>query len=147
MSSASPSAASPAKSPWHLWAVAILTLLWNGSGAYTIVLAQAGRLADIGSDEAAYYAAQPLWFVLVTDISLFAPLVAALALLFRSQYAVWFFALSLTTILLTNLYDLAAGTSRMLVSNGAMVLTGIILAIAVLQLFYAWAMKKRAVLK
>ena len=35
------------KSPWHLWVVAVLTLLWNGSGAVTILLAQMGRLPNI----------------------------------------------------------------------------------------------------
>jgi hypothetical protein len=26
------------KMPWHIWVVGILTLLWNGSGAYTIMM-------------------------------------------------------------------------------------------------------------
>jgi len=46
------------RTPWHLWVVAILTLIWNGSGAYTIMMAQAGRLPNLAADEAAYYAAQ-----------------------------------------------------------------------------------------
>ena len=45
--------------PWHVWAVGVLALLWNAAGAYTIMMAQAGRLADISQEEAAYYAAQP----------------------------------------------------------------------------------------
>ena len=53
----------PVSRPWLLWTVAILTLLWNGSGAVTILLAQAGKLAGISADEAAYYAAQPLWLL------------------------------------------------------------------------------------
>jgi len=51
------------KAPWHLWLVAIVALLWNGAGAYTIMMAQAGRLYDLEPGEAAYYAAQPVWFV------------------------------------------------------------------------------------
>jgi hypothetical protein len=57
------------KTPWHVWLVGTLTLLWNGSGAYTIIMAQAGRLPSLSVDEAAYYAAQPLWFVIATDIA------------------------------------------------------------------------------
>jgi hypothetical protein len=135
------------KTPWHLWAVAILTLLWNGSGAYTIMMAQAGKLADLSADEAAYYAAQPTWFVIATDIALLAALAAGVALLLRSRAAVWLFALSLTAILVTNVYELAVGTSRMLVNQGALVVTVIIAVIAVLQLIYASAMKRRAVLR
>jgi hypothetical protein len=135
------------KTPWHVWVVAILTLLWNGSGAYTIMMAQASRLPSLSADEAAYYAAQPLWFVIATDIALVAALAAAVALLLRSRTAAWLFALSLIAIFVNDIYDLAAGTSRVLVSRGALIVTVIIAVIAVLQLAYAWAMKRRSVLK
>jgi hypothetical protein len=134
------------KTPWHVWVVGILSLLWNGSGAYTIMLAQAGRLPNISADEAAYYAAQPLWFVISTDIALVAAIAAAIALLLRRQIAVWLFAISLIAIFVNNTYELATGTSRMLVDRGALVVTCIIAILAVLQLVYAMAMKKRAVL-
>lgn len=132
------------RTPWHLWAVAILTLLWNGSGAVTILLAQMGRLPNIDPDEAAYYAAQPLWLIITMDIATFAPIAAAVALLLRSALSVWLFALSLALILVNNLYELVAGTSRALVNQGALVVTAIIVVIAVLQLVYANAMKNVA---
>jgi hypothetical protein len=75
------------RTPWHLWVVGILTLLWDGSGAYTILLAQAGKLADVTPGEASYYATQPLWFVIATDIALFGATIASLALLLRSPGA------------------------------------------------------------
>lgn len=135
------------KAPWHVWVVAIAALLWNGSGAFTIVMAQAGRLPDLSADEAAYYAAQPLWFVIVTDIALFAALAGAIALLLRNRVAVWLFAISLAAIFVTNIHDLSAGTSRTLVSSGAMIVTAIIVVIAMLELAYAGAMKARGVLR
>jgi len=133
--------------PWHLWVTAILTLLWNGSGAYTIMMAQAGRLPDVDAEEAVYYAAQPLWFVFATDIALLLPLAAGVALLLRSRMAVWLFALSLIALVVNNGYDVAAGTSLMLDDRGWPMVTTIVAVIAVLQLTYAWAMKKRAVLQ
>ena len=132
--------------PWHLWVVAVAALLWNAAGAYTIMMAQAGRLYDLEPGEAAYYAAQPIWFVVLTDIALVAAMGAALALLFRKRISVWMFALSLGAIFLTNSYELAAATSRMLVSRGALIVTVFIVLIAILLLAYAWAMKRRAVL-
>lgn len=135
------------KTPWHVWAVAILTLLWNGSGAYTIMMAQAGRFSGLSADEAAYYAAQPLWFVIATDIATLAAVAAGVALLLRSGTAVWLFALSLAFILVNNVYELVAGTSRALVNQGALIVTAIIVVIAVLQLIYTWRMKQRGVLK
>jgi hypothetical protein len=128
--------------PWHLWVTAILTLLWNGSGAFTIMMAQAGKLPDIDAKEAAYYAAQPMWFVITTDIALLLPIAAAVALLRRSRVAAWLFALGLIVFVVNNAYDIAAGTSLVLVDRGWLISTAIIAVIAVLQLAYAWAMKK-----
>src|SRR6476619_2993885 len=98
------------KAPWHLQVVAVVAFLWNGAGAYTIMMAQAGRLSDLEPGEAAYYAAQPTWFVVATDIALVAAIVAAVALLSRSRMAVWLFAVSLGASVVTNAYELAAGT-------------------------------------
>ena len=133
--------------PWHLWVVAILTFLWNGSGAYTILMAQAGRLSSVDAQETAYYAVQPTWVVIATDIALFLPLVAAMALLLRSRSAVWLFALSAIVIVVNNAYDVAAGTSLALADRGWLILTAVIVVIAILQLAYAWAMRNRGVLQ
>jgi hypothetical protein len=135
------------KTPWHLWVVGILVILWNGSGAATIMLAQAGRLPNLDPEEAAWYAAQPLWFVIVRDIALVSAVAAGVAPLLRSRAAVWLFALSLAAIFVTNTYDLAAGTSRVLVDQGALIVTCIIVVLAILQLVYARAVATRGVLK
>ena len=57
------------KTPWHLWVLGSVALLWNASGAYTVMMAQAGT-PDVSADEA-YYTAQPLWFAVVTDVAPF----------------------------------------------------------------------------
>ena len=136
----------PIKTPWHIWVVGGLTLLWNGSGAVTILLGQAGWLPGLSADEAAYYAAQPWWFVILTDIASLAPVAAGVALFFRSRLAVWLFAVSLFFIIVNNLYDLTAGTSRTLVNQGALIVTITIVVIAVHQVVYALVMEKRGVL-
>ena len=135
------------KTPWHIWVVGILTLLWNGSGAITITMAQLGMLTNITEEEAAYYAAQPVWFELLTNVSTYGALFAGVALLLRTQYAFWLFGISLSTIVITNLYDLATGSSMALVNNGAMVVTIIIFVIACLQLFYSWRQKNKGILR
>ena len=135
------------KTPWHLWVVGVLALLWNAAGAYTIMMAQAGKLADLTADEVAYYAAQPLWFVVVTDIALLGAVAGAAALLLRHRVAVALFAVSLAAIIVTDVYDLASGSSRMLVSTGAMIATLVIFMLAVLELVYARALRPSGVLR
>jgi hypothetical protein len=106
-----------------------------------------GRVADIDPDEAAYYAAQPLWLVVTTDIALVAAVAAAVALLLRSRVAVLSFGTSLAVVLLNNAYDIGAGMSRVFVDRGALAMTSVIVLYAILLLVYAMAMKRRAVLK
>jgi hypothetical protein len=129
-----------------VWAVAILTLLWNGGGAYTIVMAQMGSSLDMDAREIAYYANQPFWFVLTTDIALLSAVAAAIVLLLRSRVAAWLFALSLFAIVANNLYDVAANTSLALADSGWRNLTIVIVVVAILQFAYAWTMTRRAVL-
>jgi hypothetical protein len=147
MNAVSADSLSQKKTPWHLWVVGVVALLWNASGAYTIMMAQAGRLPNLTEEEAAYYAAQPLWFVIVTDIALISAMAAAAALLLRHRSAVVLFAVSLAAIFLTDAYDLVSGTAQMLTSGGALIVTVFIFVIAVLELVYANTMKGRGVLQ
>jgi hypothetical protein len=135
-----------ARTPWHLWAVAILTLLWNGAGAATIVMAQTGSRLDMNPHEIAYYANQPLWFTLATDVATFAPLAGAVALLVRHRAAAWLFATSLAAVVFNNAYDVAAGTSLALADSGWRGLTLAVIVIALLQFVYAWTLKRRGVI-
>jgi hypothetical protein len=136
-----------AKAPWHLWVIGILAVLWNSSGAYTIVMAQQGMLAGVSAGEAAYYAAQLPWFVAVTDVALLGGILGGLALLLRSRMAVVLFAISLVAIVATNGYDLAMGTSRMFTNTTTVMVTCLIWVLAIVQFLYAMAMKKHGVLR
>jgi hypothetical protein len=69
------------------------------------------------------------------------------ALLLRSRMAVWLLGLALVLIILNNIYDLAAGTSLILVARNWLILTLVIVLIAILEFVYAWAMRRRMVLR
>ena len=88
-----------------------------------------------------------LWFVIATDLGLLSGVAAGVALLVRSRAAVWLFALSLIAIVVDNIVDLAAKTSLALTDAGWRNLTVTVVIVAALQLTYAWAMKKRSVLR
>lgn len=134
------------KAPWHLWVIGVVALLWYAAGTVTIFMAQMGKL-DVSPDEAAYYAAQPGWFVAVTDIANFAGIAGSVLLLMRNAKAGRVFALSLGAIIGTHAYDLWAGTSRSFANAGAMTTNIIIVVIAVLLIWYSAAMAKRGVLR
>jgi hypothetical protein len=95
----------------------------------------------------AYYASQPLWFVLATDVAIVLPIAAGVALLVRSRAASWLFALALVTLVATNAYDIAAGTSLALVDEGWRGLTIVLIVIALLQCAYTWRVQTRGALR
>jgi hypothetical protein len=72
---------------------------------------------------------------------------AALALLLRKRAAIWLFAFSFVAIVVTNSYELVVGTSRMLVTRGALIVTVVIALIAMFEVAYARALARRAVLR
>ena len=135
------------KAPWHLWVVGILSLLWNASGAYVIMSAQSGATMDMDPREVAYYAAQEPWFVAITDAVLVLAIVAAVALLLRRGWAVRLYALSLAGIVVTTVYDIAAGTALLLQDREWLILSCLTGGLAAAQLAYAIAMRKRGVLR
>ena len=137
----------PRKAPWHLWVVGILSLLWNASGAYTIMSAQSGAVMDMDPPEVAYYAAQAPWFVAVTDLVLISAVLAAIALLLRSRWAVHLYGLSIAGIIVTSVYDIAAGTALLLQDQGWLILSCVTTGLAIAQLAYAVVMRGRGVLR
>jgi hypothetical protein len=135
------------KTPWHLWVCGGLAMLWYFAGAFTILMAQAGKWPGMRPDELAYYAAQPRWFVLSTNLVLANAIAGSLALLMRRRSAVWFYAITLVLLLANNLYELANGSSRAYANRGAMIATIAIVIIAVLLLRYARGMRRRGLLR
>jgi len=135
------------KTPWHLWVVGVLALLWFAAGAYTFFMALQGRLPDMDPEEAAYYANLRILQIALLGVNTISGVVAALVLLLRSKLSTWLFAVSLVGIIVLNTAELITGDSRMLVDRGALIATIVIFAIAVLLVVYASRMTKRGVLR
>ena len=54
------------KTPWHLWLVGVLSLLWNGFGAFDFIQTTTRgeaymREMGFGPEMIAYYNAMPSW--------------------------------------------------------------------------------------
>lgn len=137
----------PAKAPWHLWVVGVLSLLWNVGGAWTFIQAQSGAPMDMDATEIAYFAAQAPWFVAVTDVAVVAPLLGAIVLLLRSRWAVHLYGLSIAAIVVTAVYDIAQGTALLLNDQGWLILECVTTGLAIVQWVYAWWMRSRGVLR
>lgn len=136
----------PAKAPFHLWLVGLLLVLWNAWGVALAIGVQTRQLAPIKPEDAAFFEAQPLWIVILADLGAVAGVAGAVSLLLLSRWALRFFLAQVALIGLTNLYEVAEGTS-LLLSNSELRATTIVVAILLCaQILYAWQMKRRGIL-
>jgi hypothetical protein len=135
------------KTPWHLWVVGVLSLLWNASGAWVLVQAQTGAAMDMDAAEIAYDAEQPPWVGALTDLGFAGAILGALTLLLRSRWAPPLYLLSVAAILASAAGDVARGTALLLHQRDWLVLAGVTTGLALAQWAYAALSRRRGVLR
>jgi hypothetical protein len=140
------------KTPWHIWVVGGLSLLWNASGAFDYLMAKlevAAYIEMLSAGEQAYFMSFPLWVNMSWAVAVWASVAGSILVLMRSKYSVAAFAISLIAMLLNMLYGLVLADVKMfeVVESAALAFTAAIVIIAVLLLHYARRMRDRGVLR
>ena len=147
--------AGPRRTPWHLWAVGGVSLLWNAFGATDYTMSQfrnrdylggAAESMGITIDQMiAYIDGFPGWMHAFWALGVWGALIGSVLLLMRKRQAVWAFGLSLLGLAVTQIYQ--AVTPQPDWAEGAVVMNIIIWSIAIFLLIYAVAMRRRGVLR
>ena len=146
MSEGSQGVPSPARAPRHLWVVGLLLVLWNGWGIAIAIAAQTASLPVPDAEVAAYFAAQPSWFVLLANIGPVAGVAGSVALLLQSRWAPMLFGAQLGVLAVANLYEVVIGTSPLLTNVESRVGSLVLLVVIFGEIAYARAMARRGVL-
>jgi len=139
------------KTPWHLWLVGVIGLLWNGFGAtdfaMTVTMGDDWlRMMKMTDAQIAHMDGYPAWMYLVWFAGTWGAVIGAVLLLLRRRWAVHAFAVSLIGFLLSLVYAyLLSDASE--VMGGMVVMNVVILAGCLFFLWYAFAMRKRGVLR
>lgn len=138
--------------PWHLWLVGGLALLWNGFGAFdfTMTLTRGAEyLRSMGMNETmvAYFDTLPSWLYVPWGLGVWGGVIAALFLLLRKKAAVGAYALSLAGAVGSHLVQKFGFPQPTGEASSAMnYMPYVIIALAVFQWFYANRMKQKSVL-
>ena len=90
--------------PWHFWAVAGVSLVWNGYGAWDYTSYQLGMAPAMPAVDAA-----PVWATSAWALGVWGSLVGAVLLLIRSCRAATAFAVSFATALVSFGWQYSAG--------------------------------------
>jgi len=141
------------RTPWHLWLVGTVSLLWNAFGAFDFVSTTTRGetyMREMGFDQAMidYFNAMPAWMYVPWTLGVWGAVIGSILLLLRKRLAVIAFALSLVGALVSLVYGQFINPPP-LAPNQAMMqwMPYVIAVIAAFLAWYAWTMKKRGVLR
>ena len=139
-----------AQAPWHLWAVGIVSLCWNGFGAYDYLMTvthNANWLANVPPAAMAIVDAFPAWAVAAWAVGVWVSVLGAILLLIRSRHAGSAFLVSLLGAVVSYAYQ--ATTALPATMGGAMywIMPAVIVVAIVLQWLYARRMTEAGVLR
>lgn len=140
------------KAPWHLWAVGITSLVWNGLGALDYTMTELGNRAwlesaGLGAEELAYIESFPAWAVAGWAIGVWFCVLGSVGLLLRRKWAFPAFLVSLAGIAATTYFAYAYPRPDSFETTGSLVLNLVLWAVTIALALYARAMAKRGVLR
>jgi hypothetical protein len=137
--------------PWHVWAVGIIGGLWSVMSVVSFVLTQINAdavMSQFPPQQREYFASFPLWADTFWAIAVFAGAIGCIFLLLTNRLAVHAFLVSAIGATVSSLGGLLllGGLEVMRETNG-LGSTILPVGVAVLLASYAFAMRKRGVLR
>jgi hypothetical protein len=137
--------------PWHLWLIGVLSLAWNGIGAFDYVMTQtrnASYMSTFTPEQLAYFYSFPMWAVAAWALSVWCGVLGSVLLLLRTRWAVAAFAVSLATMLVAFFHNYVLTSGFAIMGGlGALAFSGTIMLVGVALLVYARRLGRGGVLR
>ena len=140
------------KTPWHLWLVGVVAVLFNAIGVFDFVMSMtqgASYMASAGMtpDQIAHYQDMPAWMTAVWAIGVFGAFLGSVLILLRNKLAWPVLAVSLAAFLLSLVYTYVLTDGGKIMGQQMAVTSAVIAGLLAFFIWYAWTMTKRGVLK
>lgn len=140
------------KTPWHLWVVGAVSLLWNAVGAFDYTMTKmknADYLASFTPEQQAYFASFPIWANIGWALGVWGSVIGSVLLLARSRHAVTAFLISMIGLALSCIYQFGMhyGDLARMFGSFPLIFTGIIWVILIALYLYARAQVAKGVLR
>ena len=135
------------KTPWQIWVVGLITLMWHAFGAYDYTMSElrdAAYLSMMPEDQRAgmlaYLDNMPSWAVATWALGVWGSVLGSVLILNRSRHAVNAFVVSLLGFIGTSLYTYMIAPASIMSQGGlGLVISGAILVILLGTMLYARA--------
>jgi hypothetical protein len=142
----------PMKTPWHLWLIGVIAVLFNAIGVFDFVMnlwQGPAYLASAGMtpEQIAHYRAMPAWMMVVWAVGVFGAFGASVLLLLRRKLAMPVFVVSLVAFLISLLYTYVLTNGGAVMGRQMAITSAVIAVLLVLFAWYARSMAARGVLR
>ena len=142
----------PAKTPWHIWLVGLIALLFNSVGVFDFVMTMAQGAeyqASTGMTPAqiAHYQQMPSWMTVVWAVGVFGAFLASIFLLLRRKQALPAFILSLAAFVVSLLYTYVLTDGGAVMGQQMALTSAVIAGLLALFSWYCRLMTLRGVLR
>ena len=140
------------KTPWHLWLVGVIAVLFNSIGVFDFVMSMTqgpAYLASAGMTPAQieHYQHMPAWMTVDWAIGVFGALAGSVLILLRNKLAWPVLAVSLAAFLISVAYTYVLTDGGKIMGSQMAVTSAVIAGLLALFICYAWWMTRRGVLK
>ena len=140
------------KTPWHLWLIGVIALLFNAIGVFDFVMSMAQGAeyqasAGMTPDQIAHYQGMPSWMTVVWAVGVFGAFLASILLLLRRKLALPVFVLSLAAFLISLLYTYVLTDGGAVMGQQMAITSGVIAGLLLFFSWYARFMAARGVLR
>lgn len=136
--------------PWHLWVIGILALLWNSFGAYDYLMTMTRNEAYMSAFTPAqleYFYGFPAWMEAFWAVGVWCAFLGAVLLVLRSRWALHAFVLGLVGMAGTWFYQFTHPSPPGVLDGVGLIMSIVIWISQILLALYAWSMLKKGVLR
>jgi hypothetical protein len=142
---------SQAKTPWHIWVVGIIALLWNSGGVIDYSMTHFrvdSYMAQFTPEQLDYFYSFPAWSVAFWALGVWGAFVGALLILLRSRFATLSFGISIIGLLGSTIYQFGvADMPESIATGGAKAFTAVIWLSVILLYIYCSRMQRAGILR
>ncbi len=135
------------KTPFHLWIVGVLALLFNGYGAFDYLATQLELdfyMSQFSPEQLEYFYSFPKLITACWAFAIWGAVAGSIGLLLRKKWAVWAFVVACAGMFFTTIYNF--GMTNEIMGSIGVIFSIVIWIVTLFLLWYSWSQANEGVL-
>ena len=139
----------PRQTPWHVWVVGVLGVLWNAVGAFDYLMTQTRNEAYMSGftpEQLEFFYGFPAWLVAFWAVAVWGGLAGTVLILLKKRLAAPVLLVSFVAMVVTAIHNFLLSDGMEVMGAAGAAFSAVIFVLALGLWLYARAMAERGVL-